>query len=102
MAWLGYPNSLEVPVGVLKGGMIFAWRRGVEFDLVVMNQNLISIVLFVVSSFQPWAISFVHCPCEWREKEVFWEELDGIGRLFAGPWLVMGDFNALSGQHEKI
>lgn len=43
----GYPDSLEVPAIGLKGGMIFAWRRGVEFDLVVLNQHVISICFLV-------------------------------------------------------
>lgn len=61
---LGYPDSLEVPAMGLKGSMILAWRRGFEFDLVVMNQHVISIMVFGAPSFQPWALSFVHSPCE--------------------------------------
>lgn len=62
LARLGYPKSLEVPAVGLRSGIIFARRQGVEFDLVVMNQHVISVVLFGKPSFQPWALSFVHSP----------------------------------------
>lgn len=48
LARLGFPNSLEVPTLGLKGGMIFAWRRRVDFDLVLLKQHIISIILFGV------------------------------------------------------
>lgn len=34
---LGYVDSLEVPAVGFKGGIIFAWRRAFDFDLVVQN-----------------------------------------------------------------
>lgn len=43
----------------------------------------------------------MHNPCDWGEKEAFWEELNGIGRLFGEPWLILGDFNALFSQQKK-
>lgn len=48
-----------------------------EFDLVVM--------MFGEPSFKPWALSFVRNPYDGREKEAFWDELNGIGQLFGGP-----------------
>lgn len=59
-----------------------------EFYLVVM--------MFGEPSFKPWALSFVRNPYDGRAKEAFWDELNGIGQLFGGPWLILGDFNALS------
>lgn len=32
---------------------------------------------------------------------MFWENVSSIGSNFAGPWLVLGDFNAVSRQREK-
>lgn len=49
---LGYLNSLEVPARGLKGGMILAWRLGVDFDLIFKNDNIISIILKRDRSYQ--------------------------------------------------
>lgn len=69
--------------------------------MVVQNQDLISIVVFSDPTFQPRALSFIHAPCEARVKDDFWDEVVGVGSTFNGSWLVMGDFNTMSGQHEK-
>lgn len=62
--------------------MIFVWRRGVDFDLVVLKHHLISIVLFGTLTDQPWAISFVYSPCDQSTKDVFWKEVGQVGDLF--------------------
>lgn len=72
-----------------------------EFDLVLMKQHIIIIILFNVPNNQPWAPTFVRSPCDWSEKERFWEDVDNIGCDFASPWMVFGDFNSISGQDEK-
>lgn len=68
---LGYPDSLEVSASGTKGGLIFAWRRGMDFDLVALNQHLCSIIVFGESSDQPWAMTFIYSPCDSSRKEAF-------------------------------
>lgn len=72
-----------------------------EFDLVMLQQHIISVIIFGDPNHQPWALTFVHSPCGWWEKEIFWENVSSIDSNFAGPWLVLGDFNAVSRQREK-
>ncbi|KAL0378395.1 UNVERIFIED_CONTAM: LINE-1 retrotransposable element O protein [Sesamum radiatum] len=43
----------------------------------------------------------VHCPAVSCFKPVFWQSLNEIHQSFAGPWLVVGDFNAVLSQVEK-
>lgn len=98
---LGFPDSVEVPAVGTRGGMILAWHRGFDFDLVVQNMHLISIIIFGDPSFQPWALSFIHSPYDPVRATEFWDELADVGYAFGGPWLILGDFNTVSGQHEK-
>lgn len=72
LATLGFVDSLEVPAEGLKGGMVFAWRKGFEFDLVVQNQHIFSIMVYGEPSFQPWALTFIHSQCDSVSKENFW------------------------------
>lgn len=73
IARLGYPDSLDVPAVGTRGGLIFAWRRGVDFDLVSINQHLCSVILFGEPNSQPWAMTLVHSPCDSISKEAFWD-----------------------------
>lgn len=43
---VGFPLSLSFPAIGLSGGMIFAWREGLEFDLVLLNRYIISIMVY--------------------------------------------------------
>lgn len=101
LARLGYSDTLEVPAIGLRGGLVFAWRRGFEFNLVVMNQFIFSLIIFGAPNYQSWELTFVHGPCDWNLKASFWEKVNSIGNAFKGPWLILGDFNAVSGQYEK-
>lgn len=85
---LGFPDSVEIPAEGLRGGMIFAWRRGFDFDVLVTKQNLLSIIVY--GDIQPWALSFIQSSCEASGKELFWEDLERVESSFGGPWLIMG------------
>lgn len=58
-------------------------------------------VIFGEPSFQPWALTFIHSSCDPALKVEFWEDVEQVGNNFGGPWIILGDFNAVSGQHEK-
>lgn len=73
-----------------------------DFDIVFKNQNIICIIIRGDPSFQPWALTFAHSPCECYSKDKFWEEVSDVGNSFDGPWLVTSDFNAISGQYESV
>lgn len=62
---------------------------------------MISIMVLNAPVHQPWALTTIHSPCDSVAKSVFWEEVEWVGEVFGGPWLVMGDFNMVSSQHEK-
>lgn len=98
---LGFVDSLEVPSSGTRGGLIFAWCRGMDFDLVTIKQHLCSVVVFGDPSAQPWAMTLIRSPCDSRLKDDFWEEVGCLGSVFGRPWIILGDFNALSGPHEK-
>lgn len=49
----------------------------------------------------PWLITFVHGPTAWNDKEKFCYDLEYYGNVFRGPWLCLGNFNAIMNQYEK-
>lgn len=69
--------------------MVVAWRRGFEFELVVQNQHMVSILVYGEPSFSPWGLTFIHSSCDTAAKEAFWLELENVGTRFGGPWIVL-------------
>lgn len=76
---------LEFPAVSLSGGLLFAWRPGVDFDAVQMDQYCISLFMYSDPPTFPWAFNFVHCSSEWETKEEFWENISALGSPFDGP-----------------
>lgn len=74
---------------------MFAWRLGVESDLVLLHRHIISLMVYEESSLQPWALTFIHCPTDWNLKEAFLNTLLKLGDRFVRPWVIVGDFNAV-------
>lgn len=98
MLQLGFEDFFEVPPEGRRGGLTVAWKRGVLLDISSCNAH------FVVKSdppYQCWLLSFVYGPSLWNEKESFWYDLGVTGREFQGPWVCLGDFNAVTHQNDK-
>lgn len=81
--------------------MIFPWWPSVNFQLLNSHRHLMNIIIQSDSIHQPWNLTFVHCPLDWTRKELFWEKLNDIDNIISGPWLILGDFNALLSNFEK-
>lgn len=48
-----------------------------------------------------WMLSFVYGPNDCNEMFNFWYYLEAVGDSFVGPWLCLGDFNALLNSSDK-
>lgn len=96
-----YPLT-QVPSSRLKGGLALAWRSEMDIDCLQSNVHHISWLVYSNPPHQPWILSSVHGPSYWLNKSSFWFELSNLGEKFAGPWLVLGDLNAISSQSDKL
>lgn len=45
--------------------------------------------------------SLIYGPPYWYKKEAIWKKLQKICDRFQGPWVILGDFNALSNPGDK-
>ncbi|KAK3033970.1 hypothetical protein RJ639_034134 [Escallonia herrerae] len=102
---LGFTNLYFVPPpsGIKKpaGGLCLAWKMGVDIEITFQNQNIINALVFSDPPTIPWMLSMVYEPPNWTNKRKFWDEMDTTAKAFNGPWLCMGDFNAVVDQTEK-
>jgi hypothetical protein len=99
---LGFYSMAHVaPVG-LSGGLILAWRTGVELECFLFSKHNISAWCYSDPSNSPWILSCLYGPPEKKNKLAFWDSLTAAGENFVCPWLYIGDFNHVLDQSEKL
>ncbi|CAA7036116.1 unnamed protein product [Microthlaspi erraticum] len=97
---LGYDEMITVePVG-LSGGLAVFWKNNFEVEVISMNNRIIDMRIKMGSlSF------FLSCvygdPIKARRREV-WENLASIGLARDEAWVLVGDFNELMNNSEKM
>jgi hypothetical protein len=96
-----YLMNHVAPIGTC-GGLVLAWRLGVELECFPTNQNNISAWCFSDPPNSPWILSCIYGPPKKCYKPAFWDSLTTVGEDFVSPWLCIGDFNFILDQSEKI
>jgi hypothetical protein len=98
---LGFYSLAHVPPIGSKGGLLLAWRSGVDLECFVTNKHSISAWCYSDPPNNPWILSCVYGPPYNKTNTDFWKSLAGIGSDYSGPWLCIGDFNRILDQTEK-
>ena len=101
-AQLGFQNYVSVPPNGSSGGLVIFWNHNVQLSVLSQSPNLIDckVSFNEVSSFY---FTFVYGHPVSSLRHYTWERLDrwGINRRNK-PWLLLGDWNEILGNHEKI
>jgi hypothetical protein len=74
------------------GGLVLAWRVGVELESFISNNNNISSWCYSDPPNSPWILSCIYGPSKKKSKAAFWDSLTAVGEDFVSPWLCIGDF----------
>lgn len=100
---MGWPHSIDVPALGLSGGMIFAWRLGVDFEFINPSRYSISITIQSNSVDSQCVLSHIHCTTDQVCKENFRNSLmhAGYETVCKENVLILSDFNAISCSSEK-
>jgi exonuclease III len=84
------------------GGLVLAWRLGVELESFISNKNNISAWCYFDPPNSPWFLSYIYGPSKEKNKLAFWDSLTTASEAFVSPWLCIGDFNFVLDQSEKL
>jgi hypothetical protein len=98
---LGYFMMSHVsPIGS-RGGLLLAWRLGVNLDCFSSNVNIINAWCYSDPPNKPWLLSCIYGPPAKINNSLFWDSLLSVRQDYLGPWLCIRDFNVILSQSEK-
>jgi hypothetical protein len=98
---MGFFLMAHAPPLGSKGGLLLAWRNGVDLECFVTNANTISTWCYSDRGHTPWMLSCVYGSPYSHNRTKFWDNLMEVGTNFSGAWLCLSDFNMILGQSEK-
>lgn len=97
---LGYDNLITVPPIGLSGGLAVMWKQCYNVSVLQEDKRIIDLQVGMGS-----LVFFITCvygdPVKERRQAV-WERLSDIGVRRNEPWLLVGDFNELLCNDEKV
>ena len=102
--WCGdlpYPNRLIVKQPGTGGGLALIWKEDVKLDLINYTVHHFLVRVVEVDGFA-W---FLTCFYGWPEtncRAKSWALLNHLRSFVDGPWLCIGDFNAILSSSEKL
>ncbi|XP_059450878.1 uncharacterized protein LOC132181647 [Corylus avellana] len=99
---LGFYLMTQVASIGSSGGLVLAWRLGVELESFLTNKNNITAWCYSDPPNSPWILSCIYGPPEKKNKLAFWDSLTAAGEAFVSPWLCIGDFNFVLDQSENL
>ena len=98
---MGFSSWLQVPPIGFKGGLFVTWKQGFVLEPIRLDANHISCLVVSTPPLCSWMISCVYVPPSIQNRSGFWSKLTYLGNSFGGPWLLLGDFNAILSSSEK-
>jgi hypothetical protein len=84
------------------GGLVLAWRPGVEFECFISNKHNISAWCYSDPLNSSWILSCIYGPFNKRDKLAFWDSFTSVGEGFVRPWLCIRDLNYVLDQSKKL
>jgi len=95
----GYKNLTTVdPIG-FSGGLAFFYNNDFNVSIIFQSNRLIDIE--AVHKGKTNNLTFIYGDPVPKNIDQVWERLTRIGTTRDTPWFLIGDFNELTGNHEK-
>ena len=98
---LPLPNKFIVKKPDGGGGLALLWKRGVVVEVINCTDNHILAKVIEDDGFAWYLTGFYGWP-ESSQKEKSWALLSHLASFVDGPWLCIGDFNAILSSTEKL
>ena len=98
--WLGYRFLKTVePLGC-SGGLALFWKDNLHVDFLFVDKNLID--MKVSSASHSWFVTCVYGNPVTSLRSIVWDKLTTFGLTRSEAWCMIGDFNAILSNEEKL
>ncbi|XP_019169839.1 PREDICTED: uncharacterized protein LOC109165495 [Ipomoea nil] len=98
---LGFDGLFYVDSTGLSGGLALLWRKNNTTRLLSFSKNHVDVEVSI-AGFPNWRMTGFYGFPERRRRPESWELLKSLAHRYDLPWVVVGDFNDLLFQHEKM
>lgn len=97
---LGFVSHCIVPPQGLSGGLVLFWTDEVVVEILASSPNFIDTKINFqnITSF----ITFVYGAPQVEDRQQLWNEISILGAERESAWLLMGDFNEILDNSEKV
>ena len=80
----------------------FFWDESVCVSLLSKGEHYIDVLVSDSPDSAPWRATFVYGEPRTENRRDMWELLRSLSGAWAGPWMVLGDFNEAMWQYEHF
>lgn len=80
---------------------MLSWRAGCTPSILCKNSNMIHVLMYPNVPCISFLCSFIYGRPYNSLKKQFWDNLIHVGHSYSGPWLLIGDFNAIMSSNSK-
>lgn len=94
-------HSFVPPIG-FAGGLLLAWTDNISLSISLLSPSFIHALINHDPNSPDWYFTGIHCPCNPSKKARFWNCINDLHVSSPSPWLIMGDFNSIISQTEKV
>lgn len=98
--WLGYDRVMTVNPIRYSGGLALLWKNSVNISFKHVDKNLVDFGV-QLGNFS-FYVSCIYGEPVRKRRPILWERLSRIGAHRKEPWCIMGDFNDIRHNGEKI
>lgn len=100
--FIGFDDFCFVPSCGSSGGTILMWKNSIAVQIINTAAHFITVMILNHPAGAQWFLTGVYGPPNPLLKPNFWDDLNRSGESIVAPWCVVGDFNAIVAQKEKI
>lgn len=99
---INFTQGIVVQSDRRSGGLALIWREGIKVSFKSCSHSHIDVVIRDRLMQNPWrATSFYGHP-DASKRHTSWQLLETLKDQCTMPWVVFGDFNEITHQHEKL
>ena len=101
---LPYTHSYRVDPTGYSGGIWLLWNENSSFmvEIITRSDHSIHALVKVHSSSTSFLFTAVYAPPQFYKRKSFWDYLQNLALNIALPWVLMGDFNDMTSDDEKL